>query len=93
MKIEQDKRLELDERVRTLAVEVSTHQSCGSTIELLKELQSKISKDYVPKKEILKLKTEQERKISKVKMESEKKLADKFHDLDKLLSQQVCIFK
>lgn len=50
-----------------------------------------MTKDYVPKKEILKLKTEQERKISKVKMESEKKLADKFYDLNKLLSQQVCI--
>lgn len=60
-------------------------------MELLKELQCKITKDYVPKKEILKLKTEQERKISKVKMETEKKLADKFYDLDKLLSQQVCI--
>lgn len=84
--------MELDEQVKTLAVEVSAHHSCGSTKELLEELQSKISKDYVLKKEILKLKTEQERKISKVKMESEKKLADKFHDLDKLLSQQVSIF-
>lgn len=85
--------MELDERVRLLAVQVNAHQSCGSTMELLKELQSKISKDYVPKKEILKLKTEQERKISKVKMESEKKLADKFQDLNKLLSQQVYIYK
>jgi len=84
--------VELDERVKLLAVEANAHQSCGSTIELLKELQSKMSKDYVPKKEILKLKTEQERKISKVKMESEKKLADKFYDLDKLLSQQVYKF-
>jgi len=58
-------------------------------VELLRELQCKITKDYVPKKEVLKLKTEQERKISKVKMEAEKKLADKFCDLDKLLSQQV----
>jgi len=58
-------------------------------VELLRELQLKITKDYVPKKEVLKLKTEQERKISKVKMEAEKKLADKFCDLDKLLSQQV----
>lgn len=81
--------MELDERVQTLAIEVSAHQSCGSTLESLKELQTKISKDYVPKKEILMLKTEQEMKISKVKMESEKKLADKFYDLDKLLSQQV----
>lgn len=89
MKIEQDKRVELDERIRLLAEEVSAHQSCGSTVELLRDLQCKITKDYVPKKEILKLKTEQERKISKVKMESEKKLADKFHDLNKLLSQQV----
>lgn len=89
MKIEQDRRLELDERVRLLAIEVSAHQSCGSTVELLKELQSKITKDYVPKKEMLKLKTEQKRKISKVKMESDKKLADKFYDLNKLLSQQV----
>jgi len=60
-------------------------------VELLKELQCKITKDYIPKKEVLKLKTEQERKISKVKMEAEKKLADKFCDLDKLLSQQVGI--
>lgn len=87
--MEQDRRMELDERVRLLADEISSHQSCESTAELLKELQCKITKDYVPKKEILKLKTEQERKISKVKMESEKKLADKFYDLNKLLSQQV----
>lgn len=60
-------------------------------MELLRELQCKINKDYVPKKEVLKLKTEQERKISKVKMEAEKKLSDKFCDLDKLLSQQVRI--
>lgn len=84
--------MELDERVKILTIEASAHQSCGSTMELLRELQSKMSKDYVPKKEILKLKTEQERKISKVKMESEKKLADKFYDLDKLLSQQVSVF-
>lgn len=92
MKIEQDRRKELDEHVRLLSVEVNAHQSCSSTVELLKELQCKLSKDYVPKKEVLKLKAEQERKISKVKMESEKKLADKFYDLDKLLSQQVCLF-
>jgi len=60
-------------------------------VELLRELQLKITKDYVPKKEVLKLKTEQERKISKVKIETEKKLADKFYDLDKLLCQQVRI--
>lgn len=87
--MEQDKRKELDDRVKLLAIEASAHQSCGSTMELLKDLQCKMSKDYVSKKEVLKLKTEQERKISKVKMESEKKLADKFYDLDKLLSQQV----
>lgn len=85
--------MELDERVKLLAVEVNAHQSCGSTLELLRELQYKITKDYVPKKEVLKLKTEQERKISKVKMESEQKLADKFCDLNKLLSQQVSIIK
>lgn len=73
-------------------MEVSAHQTCSSTVELLKDLQNKINKDYVPKKEILKLKTEQERRIGKVKMESEKKLADKFYDLDKLLSQQVSVF-
>lgn len=89
LKLEQDKQIELDERVKLLSVEVNAHQSCGSTVELLKELQSKITKDYIPKKEVLKLKTEQERKISKVKMEAEKKLADKFCDLDKLLSQQM----
>ncbi|XP_001952834.2 ankyrin repeat domain-containing protein 18A isoform X1 [Acyrthosiphon pisum] len=89
LKLEQDRRIELDEHVRLLSVEVSAHQSCNSTVELLKELQLKITKDYVPKKEVLKLKTEQERKISKVKMEAEKKLADKFCDLDKLLSQQM----
>lgn len=89
LKLEQDRRIELDERVRLLSVEVSAHQSCSSTKELLGELQFKITKDYVPKKELLKLKTEQERKISKVKMEAEKKLADKFCDLDKLLSQQM----
>lgn len=89
LKTEQDKRKELDDRVKFLAIEASAHQSCGSTMELLKDLQCKMSKDYVSKKEVLKLKTEQERKISKVKMESEKKLADKFHDLDKLLSQQM----
>lgn len=85
--------MELDERVKLLVVEASAHQSCGSTVELLKELQCKMTKEYVPKKEILKLKTEQERKISKVKMESEKKLADKFYDLNKLLSQQVHLLK
>ncbi|XP_025410902.1 stress response protein NST1-like isoform X3 [Sipha flava] len=89
LKIEQNRRKELDERVRLLSEEVSAHKSCSSTVELLKDLQCKINKDYVPKKEILKLKTEQERRISKVKMESEKKLADKFYDLDKLLSQQM----
>ncbi|XP_025198763.1 putative leucine-rich repeat-containing protein DDB_G0290503 isoform X2 [Melanaphis sacchari] len=89
LKLEQDKRIELDERVKLLSIEVNEHQSCSSNVELLKELQSKISKDYIPKKEVLKLKTEQERKISKVKMEAEKKLADKFCDLDKLLSQQM----
>jgi len=89
LKLEQDRRIELDERVRLLSIEVNAHQSCTSTVELLKELQLKITKDYVPKKEVLKLKTEQERKISKVKIEAEKKLADKFCDLDKLLSQQV----
>jgi len=60
-------------------------------VEILRELQLKSTKDYVPKKEVLKLKTEHERKISKVKMEAEKKLADKFCDLDKLLCQQVRI--
>ncbi|XP_022176073.1 putative leucine-rich repeat-containing protein DDB_G0290503 isoform X4 [Myzus persicae] len=89
LKLEQDRRIELDERVKLLSVEVNAHQSCSSTVELLRELQLKINKDYVPKKEVLKLKTEQERKISKVKMEAEKKLADKFCDLDKLLSQQM----
>ncbi|KAL4084446.1 hypothetical protein QTP88_028263 [Uroleucon formosanum] len=89
LKLEQDRRIELDERVKLLSEEVNAHQSCGSTLELLRELQLKITKDYVPKKEVLKLKTEQERKISKVKMEAEKKLADKFCDLDKLLSQQI----
>lgn len=91
LKMEQDRRMELDERVRLLSAEVNAQQSSSSTVELLKELQCKISKDYVPKKELLKLKAEQERKISRVKMESEKKLADKFYDLDKLLSQQVCV--
>lgn len=85
--------MELDERVKLLVSEVSAHKSCGSTLELLKDLQLKITKDYVSKKEVLKLKTEQERKISKVKIESEKKVADKFLDLNKLLSQQVHIFK
>ncbi|XP_060853115.1 putative ankyrin repeat domain-containing protein 20A2 isoform X1 [Rhopalosiphum padi] len=89
LKLEQDRRIELDERVKLLSVKVNEHQSCSSTVELLKELQCKITKDYIPKKEVLKLKTEQERKISKVKMEAEKKLADKFCDLDKLLSQQM----
>lgn len=91
LKIEQNKRMELDERVKILMSEVSAHQTCGLTAELLKDLQCKITKEYVPKKEVLKLKTEQERKISKVKMESEKKIADKFFDLNKLLSQQVCM--
>lgn len=91
LKTEQDKRMELDERIRLLSAQINAQNSSSSTIELLKELQCKISKDYVPKKELLKLKTEQERKISKVKMESEKKLADKFYDLDKLLTQQVCL--
>ncbi|XP_026818852.1 ankyrin repeat domain-containing protein 20A2-like isoform X2 [Rhopalosiphum maidis] len=89
LKLERERRIELDERIKLLSVEVNAHQSCSSTVELLKELQCKIAKDYIPKKEVLKLKTEQERKISKVKMEAEKKLADKFCDLDKLLSQQM----
>lgn len=93
LKIEQDKRIELDERIKILMSEVSAHQECSLTAELLKDLQCKIIKDYVPKNEVLKLKTEQERKISKVKMESEKKIADKFFDLNKLLSHQVCIIK
>lgn len=93
MKIERDRRMELDERVKLLAVEVNKHQSCGPTLELLRELQCKITKDFVPKKEVLKLKTEQERKISKVKMESEQKLVDKFCDLNKLLNQQVSIIQ
>ncbi|XP_050525677.1 ankyrin repeat domain-containing protein 18A-like isoform X3 [Daktulosphaira vitifoliae] len=89
IKMEQDKRTELEQKVKLLAVDVNIHQSCGPSLELLKQLQQKINIDYVPKKEILKLKTEQERKISKVKIESEKKLADKFQDLNKLLSKQM----
>ncbi|XP_050442977.1 ankycorbin-like isoform X2 [Adelges cooleyi] len=89
LKMEQDRRMELDEKIKHLTNEVGAHQSCGPSLELLKEMQHKMFKDYVPKKEILKLKTEQERKISRVKFESDKKLADKFYDLNKLLSQQM----
>lgn len=88
--MEQDKRMELEEKIKLLVVEVNAHQSCGPSLELLKQMEHKINKDYVPKKEVIKLKTEQERKISKVKIESERRLADKFQDLNKLLSKQVC---
>jgi len=73
------------EHIRLLAAEVIAHKTCGSTMELLVEMQSKLIKDYVPKKEILELKTEQERKISKLKLKYEKKL----YDLNMFLSEQV----